>query len=459
MELEQFAGGLTTELIDSIKRERADRPVATYLKQYRPQDHDVMQKDKRIDKIINTGTEESPKMESVPVNRVAIPYQKRIVAMAATFLCGNPIALECAAEKGVEENLLSVIKKTWEDNKLDYASKRIAKLMMSETEVAELWYTEEVDADYWNDTPNAGKKIRFRMKVLAYSLGDTLYPVFNMFGDMVAFGREYTVKNAGQDEQHFDLYTSDKIQRGVKTSTGWEITTEKNIIGKIPVIYYSQEHPEWHDVQSIIDRQEKLRSNHADTNDYNGSPTVLVKGRIEKFSKKGEQGKVLELEDSGSAEYMSWDHAPESVRMELENNDRDIYEHTSTPNVSFEKMQKLGAASGFLVKMLFTDPHMKASDKEEVFGEGVQRRINYLKHGHITTNSSLKAAATMSIKPRFEYFLPKNDVEKIDMLVTATSGGVLSKKTAVSLNPLVTDPDSEMDEIKEDGLNNEMNNL
>jgi hypothetical protein len=48
------------------------------------------------------------------------------------------------------------------------------------------------DDPYWEETPNDGVQVKLRMKVLANSLGDTLYPSFNEYGDMNAFGRNFT---------------------------------------------------------------------------------------------------------------------------------------------------------------------------------------------------------------------------------------------------------------------------
>lgn len=424
-------------------------------KQYNPKKHAIKDDTARPDKLVETDNGTT----KVSVARLPIPMQKRIVRLAATFLCGRPIELQCSAEEQAEKNLLAVLTKTWKDNKLDYKSKKLAKLMMSETEAAEIWYVEPAEEGFWTGTPNdkPAVKLKLRMKMLAPSLGDTLYPVFNAAGDMIAFGRQY-----GAKAQYFDLYTAENFYYFQKGASAWEPRTvtaingsaksvDPNPIRKIPVIYYSQEAPEWNDVQELIERFELSISNHADTNDYHGSPLIKVKGKVAGFAAKGEQGKIIELDgQDADASYMSWDKSPESVKLEQENLLKLIDLMTSTPNISFEAMKGLSQFSGAALKMLFMDAHMKASDHEENFGESIQRRINYMKVAMAVINADFEEVVSLSIEPKFTYFLPKNEQEIVDMLTASTTGGILSKKTAVSQNPFVQDPETEMKLIEDE---------
>jgi SPP1 family phage portal protein len=422
--------------------------VLTYLKQYHVDGHESIDTAKRPDKVVTTdqGT------KTVPVTRLGLPVQKQIVALAAAFLCGNPIKLSSSPEDDNGKNMLAVVKRTWEKNKLDYDSKRIAKLLFSETEVAELWYVEKPDAEYWSGTVNADRPFRLRMKVLANSLGDELFPVFNNAGDLVAFGRGYQTKVDGKTIDHFDLYTDEKIYFGISRGNGWEIEKEEpNQFKKIPVIYYCQPAPEWSDVQSLIDRWEKTLSNHSDTNDYFASPMVKVTGEIKGFATKGESGKVIELKDGADAAYMSWDQSPKSLELEFKNLRSLIFDMTSTPDISIEQMKSLGTYSGIALKMLFLSAHLKAADKEENFGQCIQRRINLIKSAMAVINISLKDATSLSITPVFEYYLPKDEEGIINMLVGATGGKpIMTQESAVRANPLVHNADIEVEKIKEE---------
>lgn len=447
-EIQALSGNITA-LKDRISKEVSSRrPAATTaLKQYEISGHEIVDTGKRPDKLVTTDTG----TKNVPVTRMALPVQKQIVALAASFLCGNPIRMMAAPQSEKEKNMLAVLKRTWENAKLDYESKRLAKILFSETEVAELWYRDDADKEYWAGTANAGRPHRLRLKILANSLGDELFPVYNAMGDMVAFGREYAVKVEGKDETHYDLYTAEKIYMAVKKGDNWEQKEEPNLFKKIPVIYYSQPAPEWADVQSLIDRWEKTLSNHSDTNDYFASPMVKVSGEIAGFATKGESGKVLELKDGATADYMSWDQSPKSLELEFKNLRSLIFDMTNTPDISLEQMKSLGTYSGIALKMLFLSAHLKAADKEENFGQCIQRRINFMKAAMVVFNNTLTDAVSLNVWPKFEYYLPKDEEGLITMLSTATgSKPIMTQESAVRANPLVADAEAEVAKIKEE---------
>jgi len=409
---------------------------------YEVDEHRVYDNTKRLDK---QATNAEGGTYLVPVARIGIPLQKRIVKLAAAFLCGNPIEIESAPANDGEKTMLDLIKKVWSDCKLDFKSKEIAKRQMAETECAELWYAVKSEPEYWADTTISGSEFKLRMRIISEALGDKLFPVFDPSGDLIAFGRGYI----SSEDELFDLYTDTMIYKGIKSKdTGaWSVSTEVNIIGKIPVIYYKQEAPEWHDVQDMIDRLETLISNHADTNDYFGSPMVVVEGTVKGFAKKGESGKLLEIESGSNVSYLTWNQAPESVKLEIDNLLKLIYTSTQTPDISFEQVKGLGPISGIALKMLFMDAHLKASDKAESFGECIQRRINLIKVFLSKINVPLSKYITLTASPKFKYFMPNNDAETIDILTTAVTGGIISKETATGLNPFVVDPANEVKKI------------
>ncbi|SEV88827.1 phage portal protein, SPP1 family [Chitinophaga sp. YR573] len=461
MELEELQVLQSGNYDDLVKKFIAEKPkkkvdAATINKQLDPSQHDVTDKTKRQDKTIKKKDDNGKDVTSVvEVARLPIPMQKRIVQVAAAFLCANPIKMDCQPLDDPQKNLLYVIKKTWDDNKLDYESMGLAEIMMGETECAELWYVVPADDLYWAGTPNEGAANRMRMRVLAPSLGDTLYPVYDITGDMIAFGRGYMVTVGDKTIEHFDFYTDKNIVLGSKEGGAWTTTPQTNATGKIPIIYYTQPQPEWTDVQPEIDRIETSTSNNADTNDYFGSPMMKVGGKVTGFSDKGESGKVIQTENGATVEYLTWEQASEAVKLENERLEKVIYSMTDTPNISFDEMKGLGTFSGIALKMLFLAAHLKAARKEGIFGKGIQRRINFLKAAMAKINvSAFEKALTLNIKPVFEYYLPKNIEEIIGLLTEAVGGGkaVMSQESAIRQNPLVTDADTEIKKMTDEGL-------
>jgi SPP1 family phage portal protein len=434
-------------------------------KDYDPANHDVYKKSIRRDKTVNVAEldeEGQPtgktRKELVRVARLAIPIQKKIVMTSAAFL-GTPV-MQSNPETPIEETMVAGLNQVWDENKLDWGFREIAKKRMSEREVAELWYTQKLETEdtFWG---KSGVKSQFKLsrKILARSLGDHLYPVFDDYGKMIAFGHKYTTKDVDNKEvEHFDIYTDDTFYFSKRANGLWvysnnridyssEFTSFKNPIGKIPVIYYSQEEYEWQDVQALIDRLETKISNHADTNDYFDSPLLIAKGKIVAMATKGETGKVFEMENDADMKYLTWDQAPESTKMEIDNLIRFIYQYSCTPDISFENMKSLGAFSGVALKMFFQDALMKANDRREKFGECIQRRINYLKTAISVLDVKLKSAVTLSVKPVFNDILPVNEQERITILSAAVEGKLMTRDTAVRQNPLVENPEEEIDAL------------
>jgi SPP1 family phage portal protein len=427
------------------------------VKEYNPHTHLVTDKAKRQDKQLKD--ENGQYVDRVEISRIPLPMQKKIVQTAAAFL-GTP-TLECTTDGKEEENMLETIKKIWEANKLDYKFFSIAEKTMSERHCAELWYTQDVDASYYEDYP-IDAKFKLSVKILANSLGDDLYPVFDEYGNMIAFARGYKIIDEdGKQVDHLDIYTDTLIYYTKNMNGAWlyrnkakeyaaTVTGLENPIKKIPVVYYSQDRVEWDDVQALIDRLEKKISNHADTNDYFDSPIVKLKGKVLGFATKGESGKMIEMENGADADYLTYDSVPESMKMEMERLYSDIFKFTNTPDISFEQMKSLGAFSGIAIKMFFVDAHLKAMRKAVLFGEGLQRRINYLKGALAVIAPEIKAGLSANIKPKFEFFMPSNDQETIANLVSLINAKLISLETAVSINPYVSDAVEELARIKKE---------
>lgn len=422
-----------------------------FIAQFDPKGHGIFDKSKRPDKIKKNGTE----TKAVPVARLPISFQKIIVKRAVSFLLGNPVKLSSKGENDAEKNLFDFVKKLWEDSKLDYLNKELAKILFSETEVAEIWFAETAPSGYWEGTAGEGSiDKKLRVKLVCESKNDSLRPVFSQSGDMVAFGRLYSAVEAGEKVQRFDLYFEKEVIQYRKAKGEWEFVKEGlHGFDKIPVVYYRIDWPDWFDVQELIERYETRLSNFADTNDYFGDPIITVKGKIAGFAEKGESGKLLQLEGQAEADYLTWDHAPESTKLEFELLQKLIFSQSQTPDISFESVKGIGQLSGVALELLFLDAHLKAKDNETIFGVGIQRRINFLKHAATLLNPKLKPSENVAITPVFTPYMPNNTKEIVSMLSEAVGGkAILSINEAVRQNPLVSDADKTLEELKQDTL-------
>jgi len=437
--------------------------ISDILKQYDPFEHDVMEVKLRPDKIIDVEGQEYKDSitgeikneigtELVEVNRLPVPVQKKIVLIAAAFLVGEKISIESLPSDSNEQTLLDMVNKVWRDNKLDFKSKEIAKLMMSETHCAELWYDYAHDS-YWNGTVNEGIKRKPGVYILAESKGDKIRAVFDQYNDMIAFMRGYEVTVDGKEVEHLDIYTEDQIINAVKGTDNWDVTPKANPYKAIPVIYYSQDRAEWSDVQPLIDRKETKLSNNADSNDYFGDPALVASGDVENLPRKGEIGKQFKVTGGGSVEILAHDGASVNTHKEFDMLNDEIHAGTHTPQIDFNTMKDIlgSGTSGIALKLLFMDPQMKASDKQEKFGEMIQRRLNFIIKMLVSFNSlSLEKASGLVVSPKFRPFMPINDVEFNELLIKAYEAGMISRQTMIEKSTLVNDAKAELKQIEKE---------
>ena len=447
--------------IEALKKRPTEPPNAAEIKKdYEVAGHKVMDPGERPNKSVKVDlpANDNPNHQNVGgggtmtkivnVVRVALALQKKIVRVAASFIFGIPVKYNATPSNEDEKTAHRAIGKTIRKNKMSSFDRKLARSIFAYKEAAEYWYAiEKPNKDY-------GFQAQHKLRVAMFSpkYGDALYPLFDEHGDLIAFSREYSVSENGKDVLFFETYTENAVIKWRKGEMTWEqVSVSQHDLGKIPIVYGYQEATEFEDVQGMIERLETILSNHGDTNDYHGSPKMAVRGRVIGFAQKGESGGIIEIDgEKGEAKYLSWDHAPESVRMEIENLLKLIHSLTQTPDISFETIKGLGALSGIALRLMFMDAHLKVIDKREIFDEYLERRISIIKTYLAKMNKKLATAfEELEIEPEITPFMIDDEAGNIDMLMTATGNKpVVSQKTAVRMSGLVADPDSEFAELE-----------
>jgi SPP1 family phage portal protein len=472
-----------SDLIEVIKdtHNRKYPDVEKYKKQYDPKTHGVM--DETIRK--NKRTREAPKKESVPlnpndpqskmvtrevpgdytneielVNRIAIPLQKKIVDTRVNFAFGKPVTLEAKLEesKDADKTFMEVLNKVFKKNKIDTVNREFAREAHRATRVAECWFLAPGP-----DNMDYGAKVRGKLRVVVWKPweGDMLYPFFDDYNDMIAFGRGYKTRDKeNREEEHFEIYTVDeKIHfENTNESKGWRMKQDgraKNPYGKIPIIYTEFPEPAWTPVETMIDRLENMISDLGDTNQYHASPKILMTGNVQSVMKKGETGGLLKMDKDSDAKYLSWDNAPESLKVEAEFLLRFVYSMTNTPDMSFEQMNKMTNPSGETMKMLFMDAILQVLSDSEKWNDWQERRLSLVKTIINTTFEGMSGLGQFDIEPQINPFLIQDVSALISNVSSATGGAVtMSQKTGVQMlhkAGLVEDVELELEQINNEG--------
>lgn len=433
-----------------------------------PELHDIndifLRPDKRVAVTDDTQGESAQKVVDVTqggektnyrtekVARVALGLQGLIINRSVSFCFGNPIAYNCTPTNDNQQIILKALNKVLYHAKSNALNRKIGHSIFGFKECAEYWYSVEGEHSKYGFKA----KHKLRCMVMSPEYGDTLYPFFDATGDMVAFSREFSRKdNQGNAITYFETFTNAEHWLWVNGQNGFEVVEgypKPVAIGKIPIVYGYQPKFETQDIDKLVDRLETLLSNFADTNDYHASPKIFVTGTINGWSKKGESGAVIEGEAGSTMQYVSWQNAPESVKLEIETLLKMVYTITQTPDISFDSVKGLGAISGVALKLLFMDAHLKVQDKREIFDDYLQRRVNILLAYIGMLNQSLQTECeNIEIEPEIVPYMITSDIDDLNYWLTANGNKpVISQEESIEKAGITKNVEHTMKKIEEE---------
>ena len=426
--------------------------IEPYKKQYDVKEHAIFQdKHKYPDQCVLipiTDEEGNPKLDSNgnerfrknyrALNRVGLPYQKRIVDIATMFQTAIPY--KYTAE---ESPLFTAFQEVIKSNKMSFSDSKICTEVKRYTQVAELWYLEEQPNEKY------GVKSDFLLyhKILSPEKYN-LYPRFDDNDNLISFGVESTI---------FQAFTAEFIY--TFTTENGQTTTEvkPNIIGKIPVVLYQQDKPEWDAVQHLIEIAEVQRTYFSESNRKFGEPILMIAGKVEgTMSGNNTGGKVFEVKDGGNVQFVVPPNANESFDKEMSMNRRDIHEFSHTPDLSDEFYAGKGnMLSGVGRKLAWLPAHLKVKDNEAIFIPALQRRINiilaFLSKMYLPFEKEMK---DIDITPIITPFDIDDDTEMIRTLMEANGGKPLLSQREAMQRFGITDPEAQLQQIKDEENNN-----
>lgn len=284
-------------------------------------------------------------------------------------------------------------------------------------------------------------------------------PKYDASGDMVAFTWQFDTLDGTKTIKNVWVYTEEVVYKASNVTGQFVTESNPHGFGKIPIVYIDQPQAEWFISQDMIDRLEVAISKLGASNDYSGHPILMLTGNVQGAPDKDEDGKALALEikqtDEGNvieskASYLTYDNAPESVKLEMEKLEKYIFSLTSTPDISFDNLKGIGNVSGIALEFMFMDAVLKALMNEGDNRTFLGRIINILIAGTVnTTNTGMKSAALNTyFDIKFNSILPNDLKETVDVLKTAIDGGFMSIKTAVNKMDATDDNNEELLQIQ-----------
>ena len=371
--------------------------------------------------------------ESITIRRtrLALSYPEQIVNTATAFIFGKPIKLTLASES-TDKNVASfnTFKDCWDNEARMMAYIRKAfRSTCVETRSALQFFID-----------NDGS---LRVKLLSKKEGYDIYRHKDDSGKLDAVIVEYLV----------DDIIDGKLVENIKVCEIWtkdaKLTyrnskpygePQKNMWGKIMFAYFEQYKSEYDSVKDLIDLQDYSRSQHSEVNTKIGNPALVVYGKLTRKPRQTDDVKIFEVSATNSFEqktqtgvmqYLEVTGAPESVKLELDNNDRDIFRFT-WGDLSRLQDSSFGNLATASIKIMFTPLYIKLAEKQEFYDEMIGRIISMFKKAAAVAK---KDANIENLNITFEYgsLIPEDYKSLVDTLAVAVGANLTSIEQAVKL--------------------------
>lgn len=446
--------------IERLKKRVTKAPNAVeLLKDWDPNQHAVMDETvRKKKKVVIEEAVRSPDGKTIikpevtawqEPNRLPVPIEQDIVNIQTSFTVGIEPKLDCVTTTEDEKNALNLLKQILVRNKMKYLNKKIMRAFLAEQEVAEYWYKVN-DKNWWtkllrivglkNDSPVN----RLRVAIWSPFNGDSLYPIFDSYGDLVFFSREYKVKDSdNNDVEKFMSVDSKYVTIYTKGAGGWVESKMEHGFTKMPIIYTYRSEAYCKKIKKLRERYETLLSNYADCIDYNFAPKLLAKGTVENIRNSGAANEIIEMEGDGELKYLVWTQAPDMAKLELDTTLDNMYNLTNTARLSMESLKGKGdVLSGTGFRYMFMGAHMAVYNHAEVMGEYLQRRINFLCTAIGDVFPKMKDVMEI-LDPVTEIvpYIIDNKADDINLVNSAISAGIMSKKEGVIFAGLSDNPE------------------
>lgn len=402
--------------------------VDNAIKEYNPQTHKVMYRPNKPRK------NERPYItEKLPRTR-----QRYINEVELFFIFGSPLRF---TKSSGSDKAFKLFTDFVASSHFDSRMRQAKRLAGAETECAKLYHL-------YNDNG----KTAVKSVILARSTGYELRPLFNQFGDLVAFAYGFRTKDGSKKTiQHWSFETSETIFDCVQTETGWDVTARANPTKKINVIYYRQPKA-WDGVEARLQREEELDSKIGDTNNYFADPVAKASADvIRSLASPETTGKLIQMNGATSVfEYVNPPQSSELRRSEQENLEKSILFDTFTPDFSFENMRGLGSVSGVAIKNAMILGFLKADNRKEIYTELINRDLSLIK-AILAYQHPAEAKELEELEVDFEYSAPfaEDDQSSKSFILSVYQAGLVSLETAVSLLALTKAPEEEIKALKE----------
>lgn len=480
MNIDELIKSATTNgenITGRLMQKSIDLPPWSKLKEeYDPTLHPVMNKSTYPD-IIKYDTRESttevdefgnPKVIKVAtgsekVSRVTYALQD-LATKRTTELCfGIPVKRQYSPEPDNEkqETISKYIENIFQKVHIDTVNIDRGRRLFASCEIMTLWYAVAED----NRLYGFDSKLKLRCVTYSPMQGDSLYPLFDETGDLVALSVKYTRRVKDETYTYFDTYTAGKhLQWSNKEGNGanMALTVDEDIeIGKIPAVYIYRPTPIWENTSSLVYEMEWAVSRNGNYLRKNSRPILAAYVNEEvQFGKSPSTDQafrdIVQYPVGSSLQYVTWNQAIDNLKYYVNELRQMFFTQLQLPDWSYENM-KSTPMSGEARKQLFIDAHLKVKDESGRWIEFFDREVNvvkaYLKR--MLPEDWHNDIDDLKVENIITPYTITSEIDNVNLLVNATGGKqLMSQSTAIEKLGLVDDASTELEKIQAETVQN-----
>lgn len=359
--------------------------------------HPVMNKEKYPDivlyeeRVSETDVDEYGRPKAVKVatgvekvSRVTYDLMRLAVKRTTELCFGIPIKRIYKPEKDNEKQkeIARYLENIFQRNRINSVNIDRSNKLYSSCEVATIWYAVREDNNYYG----FNSKLKLRCATYSPMQGDSIYPLYDETGDLVALSFKYTRKVADKDVSFFDTYTADTHIAWSNTGElGWSLSgqVEPIAIGKIPAVYRYRRQPAWEDRAPIVYEMEWAVSRNGNYLRTNSRPILMA--AVNEEVGYGNEPKadaafrdIVQYPQGSTLQYVTWNQAIDNLKFYVEELKQSFFTQLQLPDWSYENM-KTSPMSGEARKQLFIDCHLKVKDEAGDWIEFFDREVNVVK--------------------------------------------------------------------------------
>lgn len=466
------------DITGQLRRKSISVPPWSLLeKEYDPMKHPVM--DKKVenpdtvlyeDRVSETETDEfgNPKTIRVAVgtekvSRVAYALQALAVKRTTELCFGIPVKRKYFPANERQEKIATYIENILSRNRIDTVNIERGRQLFASCEIMTLWYATLSENNLY------GFKSKLKLRCITYSpmLGDSLYPLFDERGDLVALSVAYTRMVEDKSVDYFDTFTAEKHLRWDNSDAGGGMKlqlTEDITTGKIPAVYMYRPLPVWENTSWMVYEIEWAVSRNGNYLRRNSRPILALFADEEvPFGKspvsQSAARDVVHYPKGSSLSYVTWNQAIDNLKYYVEELKRAFFTQLQLPDLSYENM-KTSPMSGEARKQLFIDCQLKVRDESGRWLEFFEREINVIKSflKQMLPDDWADDIDALMVESIITPYAITDEKDSVELLMTKNGNKpLMSQRESIRELGQSENVDKTIEEIREESMQSAMN--